>query len=211
MTSPTQVRKKMKKMTKNNFDQELNQDNNELAPNRLINRIGKLEEIGGAYRVLNGAQPNWISNHLIKQLSNSNNPPMFKGSIYQEQEYNNQLTQELNQGIVIESNQIKIYNPSFLTKRADGRYRENIDCRLINQLTKSVHFKMDGVVELAKLMEKGDYATTLDIQDAFLHIRVSPNLQPYLVLMFKMKSITYIALPFGYKRSTYIFSKILLI
>ncbi|KAA6370599.1 MAG: hypothetical protein EZS28_033873, partial [Streblomastix strix] len=58
-------------------------------------------------------------------------------------------------------------------------------------------------------MEKGDYATTLDIKDAFLHIRVSPTLQPYFVFMFKMRSYTYAALPFGYKRSPYIFSKIL--
>ncbi|KAA6397130.1 MAG: hypothetical protein EZS28_007340 [Streblomastix strix] len=209
MTSLTQVRKKKKNRMKNNFDQELNQDSNELVPNRLINRIGKWEEIGGAYRVLKGAQPNWISNHQIQQLNNSNNPPIFKSTPYQEQEYNNQLIQELNQGVVIETNQIKIYNPSFLTKRADGRYRKILDCRLINYLTKSVHFKMAGVVELAKLMEKGDYATTLDIQDAFLHIRVSPRLQPYLGFMFKMKSFAYAALPFGYERSPYIFSKIL--
>ncbi|KAA6394319.1 MAG: hypothetical protein EZS28_010155 [Streblomastix strix] len=209
ITSPTQVRKKKKMTMKHNFDQELNQDNNELVPNRLINRIGKWEEIGSAYSVLKGAQPNWISIHQIQKLNNSNNPPIFKSTKYQEQEYNTQLTQELNQGVVVETDQILIQNLSFLTKRADGRYYQKFDCRLINQLTNLVHLKMDGVVELVKLMEKGDYATTLDIIDAFLHIKVSPNLQPYLGFMSKMKSFAYAALSFGYKRSRLIFLKML--
>ncbi|KAA6386608.1 MAG: hypothetical protein EZS28_017864 [Streblomastix strix] len=208
MTFQIQVRKKKKTM-KDSFDQELNQEDNELVPNRLINRIGKWEEIGGAHRVLKGAQPNWISNHLIKQLYNTNKSPIFRSTPYQEQEYNNQLFQELHQGVVIETNQIKIYNPSFIVMRPDGRYRKILDCRLINQLTKSVHFKIKGVLELSKLMEKGDYATTLDIKDAFLNIRVSPTLQPYFGFMFRIRSYTYAALPFGYKRSPYIFSKIL--
>ncbi|KAA6352691.1 MAG: hypothetical protein EZS28_051782 [Streblomastix strix] len=187
-------------MMKNSFDQELNYEINQLVLNRLINNIAKLEKIGGAYGLLKIAQPNWILNLLIKQLDNTNNPPIYRSISYQEYQYKILLTQELHQGLVIETHKIKINNPSFLVITVDGRYSKIRDYRLINQLTQSVHFKMEGVLELSKLMEIGDYATTPDIKDAFLHIRVSPSLQPYLGFKFKMRSYTYAVLSFQYAR-----------
>ncbi|KAA6363186.1 MAG: hypothetical protein EZS28_041288 [Streblomastix strix] len=158
-----------------------------------------------------GAQPSWISKTLLEEFEARNFHPKFRGSTQQHLEYANLLQQELNQGIIIETDKIMIYNPSFLAKRPDVRYRKILDYKQINQLTRVVHFKMDGVIELAQLLDKGDYATTLDIKDAFLHIKVSKALQPYFGFHFLTRSFTYRALSFGYRRSPYIFTKTLAI
>ncbi|KAA6373507.1 MAG: hypothetical protein EZS28_030965, partial [Streblomastix strix] len=80
-------------MKKDNI-QEIMEDK-ELVPDRLIARIQKWEEIGGASRVLMGAQPSWISKTLLEELEARHFHPKFRGSTQQHMEYANQLQQEL--------------------------------------------------------------------------------------------------------------------
>ncbi|KAA6356664.1 MAG: hypothetical protein EZS28_047809, partial [Streblomastix strix] len=54
-------------------------------------------------------------------------------------------------------------------------------------------------------------ATILDIKDAFHHVHVSPNLQPFLEFLFKNKSCTYLGLPFCCRLRHLLFSKTLVI
>ncbi|KAA6369382.1 MAG: hypothetical protein EZS28_035091, partial [Streblomastix strix] len=56
------------------------------------------------------------------------------------------------------------------------------------------------------ILEHGDFATTLDLQDAFHHIRVSEQLLPYFGFKFLNKTYTYRGLPFGYRNSPYHFN-----
>ncbi|KAA6361905.1 MAG: putative Transposon Ty3-I Gag-Pol polyprotein, partial [Streblomastix strix] len=114
-------------------------------------------------------------------------------------------------GIIKETNSIQVYNPTFIVPRKDGRLRKILDCRRINFFTKHVHFKMDGPEQLRQILKQSDYATILDIKDAFHHIHVQPNLQQFLGFKFKNRSYTYLGLPFGWNLSPFFFSKTLAI
>ncbi|KAA6390135.1 MAG: hypothetical protein EZS28_014338 [Streblomastix strix] len=129
----------------------------------------------------------------------------------QEQEYQNQLNEELKNGIIKETNSILVYNPTFIVPRKDGRLRKILDCRRINFFTKHVHFKMDGAERLRQILKQTNYATILGIKDAFHHIYVQPNFQKFLGFKFKNGSQTYLGPSFGWKLSPFMFSKTLAI
>jgi hypothetical protein len=59
-------------------------------------------------------------------------------------EYAKQLEKEIKEGIVIETNKIKIFNPTFLVPKSDNKWRKILDCRQINMITKINKFKMEG-------------------------------------------------------------------
>ncbi|KAA6355165.1 MAG: putative Transposon Tf2-9 polyprotein, partial [Streblomastix strix] len=151
------------------------------------------------------------SNQAPKILEQMKQSSAFKGIKIEEEEYSKQLLEELNLGIVKETDHIIFSNPTFLVRKSDGRARKILDCRQINSMTQNVHFKMDGPEELRQILEQGDYATILDIKDAFHHIFVSEQLQPFLGFQFKKRNFCYLGLPFGWKRSPYLFQKTLAI
>jgi hypothetical protein len=68
---------------------------------------------------------------------------------------------------------------------------------------------MEGPEQLRQIVQQYDYATVIDIKDAFHHIHVSPILQQYFGFKAIKSSYIYLGLPFGWKCSPYIFSKTL--
>ncbi|KAA6385591.1 MAG: hypothetical protein EZS28_018882, partial [Streblomastix strix] len=65
--------------------------------------------------------------------------------------------------------------------------------------------------QLRQILQQSDYATILDIKDAFHNIHVQPILQQSLCFKFKNRSNTYLGLPFGWNLSPQFFSKTLTI
>ncbi|KAA6404258.1 MAG: hypothetical protein EZS28_000216 [Streblomastix strix] len=185
--------------------------NNVPVPNRLMTRLTEWNKIGGKQMIKNGAQPEWISPITSLLLQQMKQPLKIKGNPIQEQEYQNQLNEELKNGIIKETNSMQVYNPTFIVPRKDGRLRKILDCRRINFFTKHVHFKMDGSEQFRQIHQQSDYATMLDIKDVFHHIHVQPNLQQFLGFKFKNRSYTYTGLAFGLNLSPLLFSKTLAI
>ncbi|KAA6380259.1 MAG: putative reverse transcriptase [Streblomastix strix] len=185
--------------------------NNVPVPNRLMTRLTEWNKIGGKQMIINGAQPEWKSPIAPLLLQQMREPRQFKGNLIQEQEYQNQLNEELKNGIIKETNSIQVYNPTFIVPWKDGRLRKILNCRRINFFIKHVHFKMDGAEQLRQILQQSDYATILDIKDAFHHLHIQPNLQQFLGFQFKNKSYTYLGLPFGWNLSPFFFSKTLAI
>ncbi|KAA6393547.1 MAG: hypothetical protein EZS28_010923 [Streblomastix strix] len=181
------------------------------VPDRLLARLDQWDKIGGTQTISKGAQPQWISPAAPLFLQSQQQPRQFRGNLEQEKEYMNQLEKEFSSGIVKEMDNAQVYNPTFLVPYQDGRFRKILYCRKINLLTQPVHFKMDGPEELRQNLQESDYAKILDIKDAFHHVHVSPNLQPFLEFQFKNKSYTYLGLPFGWRRSPLLLSKTLAI
>ncbi|KAA6361880.1 MAG: hypothetical protein EZS28_042594 [Streblomastix strix] len=170
---------------------------NVAVPDRLIARIQQWEKIGGAKNILIGAQPSWITPQAPLLLQSLKQPRQFKGTQEQMIEYQNKLTEELSQGIVKESMKIKVHNPIFLVSRSDDRPRKIIRCRKLNSITQQVHFQMEGIQELKQIIEQWDFATTLDLKNAFHHIKVNQKLQTFFGFKFQNRSYCYVGLPFG--------------
>ncbi|KAA6367958.1 MAG: hypothetical protein EZS28_036515, partial [Streblomastix strix] len=100
--------------------------NNVPVPNRLMTRLTERNKIGGKQMITNGAQPEWTSPIAPLLLQQIKQPRQFKGNPIQEQGYQNQLNEELKNGIIKETNSIQVYNPTFIVPRKDGRLRKNI-------------------------------------------------------------------------------------
>ncbi|KAA6396188.1 MAG: putative Transposon Tf2-9 polyprotein [Streblomastix strix] len=184
---------------------------NMLFPNRLKARMTQWEQIQGEQMILQGVQPLWTSNQVPKILEQMKQSSAFKGIKIEEEEYSKQLLEKLNLGIIKETDHIIFSNLTFLVRRSDGLVMKILNCSQINSMTQNVHIKMDGPEELRQILEQGDYATILDIKDAFHHIIVSEQLQPFLGIQFKKRNFCYLGLPFGWKRSPYLFRKTLAI
>ncbi|KAA6379160.1 MAG: hypothetical protein EZS28_025312 [Streblomastix strix] len=167
------------------------------------------DKIGSIQTIIRGAQPEWISPAAPLILLPQQQPRQFRGTLEQEKEYMNQLEKELSSGVVKEMDNVQVYNPTFLVPRQDGQLRKILDCRKINLLTQLTHFKMYGPEELRQILQESNYATILDIKNAFYHVRVSPNLQPFQRFQFKKKAYTYLGLPFCWRRSPLLFSRTL--
>lgn len=68
---------------------------------------------------------------------------------------------------------------------------------------------MEDVKVAKQLIQRLDYAVTLDIHSAFSHVPVDPELTPYLAFNFKEETYAYIAMPFGIKHAPKTFHKLM--
>ncbi|KAA6373400.1 MAG: hypothetical protein EZS28_031074 [Streblomastix strix] len=100
---------------------------NAAVPDKLIARTQQWEKIGGAKNILIGVQPSWTTPQAPLLLQCLKQPRQFKATQEQKIEYQNQLTEELTQVIVKESMKTKVYYPTFLVSRSDGRPRKILD------------------------------------------------------------------------------------
>jgi hypothetical protein len=179
---------------------------NRPVPDRLTAKADQWNKIGSTAEIIDGARPNWVSLEALHQLESIQLCRSYHGTPLQMMEYQKQLEKEIASGVVVETNNIRILNPTFIVSRPDGKLRKILDCRAINSITRLIKFKMDGAEHIKQILERGDFATTLDLQDAFHHIRVSEQLLPYFGFKFLNKTYTYRGLPFGYRNSPYHFN-----
>ncbi|KAA6392365.1 MAG: hypothetical protein EZS28_012109 [Streblomastix strix] len=71
------------------------------------------------------------------------------------QEFIKQLQEEIGSWIVTETDNVKVYNPTLLVKRADGTSRKILDCRMMNAIYRQKRFKIDGQEQLRLLIRRG--------------------------------------------------------
>ncbi|KAA6361617.1 MAG: hypothetical protein EZS28_042856, partial [Streblomastix strix] len=90
-----------------------------------------------------------------------------------------------------------------------NKWRKILDSRQVNAVTNLVKFKIQSSEFIKQILEKQDLAITLDLEEAFHHIKVSSDLLPYFGFAFQGRLFTYSGLPFGYKNSPYHFNKVL--
>jgi selenocysteine lyase/cysteine desulfurase len=68
---------------------------------------------------------------------------------------------------------------------------------------------MNGLEEVKNVMKSNDYATSLDISQAFHHIPVNPSMITYLCFAFDGHSYAYQGMPFGVSTAPRQFAKTL--
>ncbi|KAA6398450.1 MAG: hypothetical protein EZS28_006023 [Streblomastix strix] len=119
------------------------------------------------------------------------------------EEYMIMLEEELKDNIVIPSRkeQIKCYNPTFMIKKADGKWRKIPDAKTLNKEIADFHFKMHDSNEVKQTNILGDWSTSLDLSSIFPYLIVQTESQPYLAFVFQNNNFTYRAMPFGTKHS----------
>ncbi|KAA6317658.1 MAG: hypothetical protein EZS28_055062, partial [Streblomastix strix] len=107
-----------------------------------------------------------------------------------EEKFWEELKVEIKEGIVRERSfeDIFHFNPSYMVPNAGNKWRKILDCRRLNGSTAKQHFQMEDVMTVTKTIKQRDYATQLDLEKAYHHLKVSEDLQRYMGFNFRGKA-----------------------
>ncbi len=157
--------------------------------------------IGGERFALNGAVPIWRSRAAKRALiSLGREKRGFRGGDAEEAACEHMIQEELRTGVVEEAREqdVLLSHNVFLIPKKGGRWRKILDCRRLNWALKTKHFKMDDATTVERLVQQGDFSTSIDLSQAYFLFPVHPSLAPYLGFYFKGRPYRFRALPFGY-------------
>ena len=100
------------------------------------------------------------------------------------------------------------YSRFFIVPKRSGGVRPVLDLSALNQFLRPFHFQMETAARIRLTINPGDWATSIDLQDAYFHILVRPYYRKYLRFVWKEQVYQFVALPFGLASAPYIFSKV---
>jgi hypothetical protein len=101
------------------------------------------------------------------------------------------------------------YSSVFLVPKPNGKWRLIINLRPLNKYLVRLKFKMLTTRELALTLEKGMWATSIDLSDAYLHIPIHPQSRKYLRFVHNGVAYQFRALPFGLSDSPCVFTRVI--
>lgn len=89
-------------------------------------------------------------------------------------------------------------------------WRPVIDWRELNWHILKRHFKMESLQTVRQLVQRGDYLVKIDIKDAYLHIPVAEEHQPFLRFNFLRRTYQCLVMLFGLTSAPRIFTRVML-
>ncbi|VDI23882.1 Hypothetical predicted protein, partial [Mytilus galloprovincialis] len=95
-----------------------------------------------------------------------------------------------------------------LVPKKNGQMRPVINLKPLNQYLRKQHFKMDTISKVLNLVKQGDWAISLDLKDAYFHIKVFKNHRKYLRFSVQGQVYQFKALCFGPTSSPRVFTKV---
>ena len=101
------------------------------------------------------------------------------------------------------------YSQIFLVPKKNGKLRLIIDLSLLNRYIKKHAFKMETVKSVRQAMRLNDWAVSIDLTDAYLHVPIHHQSRKYLRFVHEDQVYHFTALPFGMSLSPLIFSKLM--
>ena len=116
----------------------------------------------------------------------------------------------MNKGAIINLSQKSpgFYSRFFLVPKKSGGVRPVLDLSALNQFLRPCHFQMETAARIRLAVNPGDWATSIDLADAYFHILIKPAFRKYLRFVWKGQTFQFIALPFGLASAPYIFTKV---
>ena len=82
------------------------------------------------------------------------------------------------------------YSRIFLVPKKNGKLRLIIDLSLLNRYIKKQSFKMETVKSVRQAMRLNDWAISIDLTNAYLHVPIHHQSRKYLRFVYDIKSIT---------------------
>ncbi len=100
------------------------------------------------------------------------------------------------------------YSRYFLVpKKGTQALRPILDLRALNKYLRKYKFRMLTHSTLLKLVRHGDWFTSIDLKDAYFHIKIYPPHRKFLRFAFLGVAYEYLVLPFGLSLSPRVFVK----
>lgn len=99
-------------------------------------------------------------------------------------------------------------SPILLVKKKSGQMRPCLDLRYINAQIPYRKFQLEGLKQLRQMIRPGDFMTSLDLMDGYLHVPIAKESQNLLQFAWKNRFYRFRALPFGLSSAPWIFTKL---
>lgn len=97
----------------------------------------------------------------------------------------------------------------FTIPKKTGDRRPVLNLRPLNRFVQPRHFTMETLKTTCQIINQGDYLTSIDLCDAFLHVLVHKTSRKYLQFQWEGELFQFKVLPFGLSLSPLVFTKIL--
>ena len=104
--------------------------------------------------------------------------------------------------------QAGFYSIYFLVPKKDGGLRPILDLRRLNTHLKTLTFKMLQTKHILESIEPGEWFTTIDLKDAYFHVPICQEHQPFLRFAFQGQAYQFQVLPFGLSLSPRVFTRV---
>ena len=89
------------------------------------------------------------------------------------------------------------YSRLFLVPKPHQRWRPVIDLSRLNTFLHVEKFKMETPESIRTSLIPGEWVSSIDLSDAYLHIPINPNSRKYLRFCYKAQVFQFTSLPFG--------------
>ncbi|XP_067659472.1 uncharacterized protein [Haliotis asinina] len=103
------------------------------------------------------------------------------------------------------------YSTYFLVTKKDGGFRPILNLKGLNKFIEVPSFRMETLRSVISSVETGDWLTSIDLKDAYLHVPIHSEFKKYLRFSFDGKCYQFRVLPFGISTAPRVFTKLMLI
>ena len=100
------------------------------------------------------------------------------------------------------------YSRLFLVPKPGNRWRPVIDLSTLNKFLAIPKFKMETPESIHASLRKGEWVTSIDLTDAYLHVPIHTQSQKYLRFHFQGVTVQFTSLPFRLATAPLIFTSI---
>lgn len=102
----------------------------------------------------------------------------------------------------------KAIMPVFALPKPDSGHRIIFDMRRLNRFLRAPKFKLEGIKNLAKIIQPNDLMIKVDISEAFYHLIVAKADRPYTCFQYGKQIYSHVGMPMGSACSPYLFQKV---
>ena len=93
--------------------------------------------------------------------------------------------------------------------KPNGKFQPVINLKYLNEFIQYDHFKQETFSTVLDLLQKGDYMTSIDLQDAYIAVPVQKDSQKYLKFSWNGVLYKFVCVCFGIKSAPFLFTKLL--
>ena len=101
------------------------------------------------------------------------------------------------------------FSRMFSVPKGDSGRRPIIDLSPLNKLLKKVHFRMEDLWRIARIISKGLWGVKLDLKDAYMSVLLSPLVRRYFGFALGKRTFFFKVLPFGLSTAPWAFTRLM--
>ncbi len=101
------------------------------------------------------------------------------------------------------------YSRLFVVPKKNGKLRPVLDLSKLNQFVQADHFKMETARSIRDTVQVNDWAVSIDLRDAYLHVPIARPSRKYLRFSCEGRTFQFRVLPFGISTAPRVFTKLM--